>query len=165
MERHRLVFRGKGIPCRAWKWSGWVGTDGRGGCSSEVERAMHRSSIVATSAWETKSEGCTAEWQKDQKWVASWRRRHGKYLGFPTTSQGYPGLSGRYARGRVWESSQSAGWGSTSRCTEVDHGGSLRSLGSLLGLHARWEALCTHAAERAMSRGCGAAGGRHAKGL
>ncbi len=40
-----------------------------GGCGSEVERAMHRSNIVAASAWETKSEGHAAEWQKDLKRV------------------------------------------------------------------------------------------------
>jgi len=97
-----------------------------GGYSSEVKRATHRSNIVAASAWETKSEGHAAEQQKDLKQVG------GEGVGNPTTSQGYPGLSGRYAWERVQESSQSVGWGSTSRCMEVDHGGSHGSLEAYL---------------------------------
>jgi len=107
---------------------------------------------VVTSARETKSEGPAAEWWKDQKWVASWRRRHGKSLGYPTTSQGYPGSSGRYAQEWVWESSQSVGWGSTSWCTEVDHEGSHGSL------EAYWVCIATERNGRCCA--CGQLSGR-----
>jgi len=81
---------------------------------------------MEASAWETKSEGHATERRKDLKQV------RGEGMGNPTTSQGYPGLSRRYVWERVRESSQSAGRGSTSRCTEVDHGGSHGSLEAYL---------------------------------
>jgi len=80
-------------------WTGLPNT------SSEVKQAMHGSSIVATSAWKTKSEGHATEWQKDQKRVTSWRRECGKSLGYPMTSQRYLGSSGCHAQERVRESS------------------------------------------------------------